>query len=82
MGNVKEAMLEHRMVQQPKSRTLGRSTGANDILSRKHWSEEIRNSMYQMTDEEIVSFLIGNPMERERMRIALRMADDEEDNKP
>ena len=78
MGTIREAMLEHRMVQKPKSTTLDRSTGANDVLSRKHWSEEIRNSMYQINDAELVAFLKANQVEQERLRVCLRIAQDEE----
>jgi hypothetical protein len=69
MGSVKEAMMEKRY-----SRTLDRSKGANDASSRRHWVEEIRNAMYQMTDTELVAFFSGYPNERERMRVAIIMA--------
>ena len=84
MGNVKEAMLEHRMVSANKktgsqaSQSLDRITGANYHLSRKHWAEEIRNSMYQLNDAELVAFLKVNQVEQERLRVCLQIAQDEE----
>jgi hypothetical protein len=94
MGTKKEAMIEHRMTTErrnnPKrgldqitgsfdySKTLDRSTGANDALSRKHWAEEIRNSMYQMNNEELVVFIRNNPIEAERLRVCQQIANDEE----
>jgi len=59
-------------------RTLDRSTGANDVLSRKQWGEDIRNSMYQLSTNELVDFLLANPVERERLRVAIETAEERE----
>jgi len=57
------------------SKTIDRSKGANDNLSRQHWIEEIRNAMYQLSDDELLAFLSGHPMETERLRVCIRVID-------
>ena len=42
---------------------------------REFW---IRNAMHEMIDAELLAFLAGYPIERERLRVAIRIVEDDE----
>jgi hypothetical protein len=48
-------------------------------LEIKHWTEEIRNAMYQLTDGQLVEFFRAQSVEAERIRVCLNMIDDDEE---
>jgi hypothetical protein len=50
------------------SRTLDRSTG---VEAPRKWGEAIRNAMFKLTNDELVSFLAKNPVEARRIEICL-----------
>jgi len=63
MGYVKTAMIEAR----------------NMAKDTKHFQQELRNCMYNLTDAELLAVLAAHPMEAERLRQCLRTIDIEQD---
>ena len=54
------------------SRTLDRSKNAE---SPRRWGEAIRTAMFQLTNDELVSFLRENPDEARRLQVSLKRAE-------
>jgi hypothetical protein len=52
-------------------KTLDRSKGVEDP---RRWEETIRNAMFQMTNDELVRFLLDNPFEARRWQACLKRA--------
>jgi hypothetical protein len=50
--------------------------GHNDDKTREHWKQELRNVMYQLSDDELIDVLSRYKAEQERVRVALRIAED------
>jgi hypothetical protein len=53
--------------------------GHNDDLISKHWLYEIRNCLFNVTDEQLVSMLSNHYVERERLRACLATIDENEE---
>jgi hypothetical protein len=45
----------------------------------KHFQQELRNCMYQLSDDELLALFSPYPMEAERMRQCLKVIDYHED---
>lgn len=53
--------------------------GHNDHNTINHWKQELRNCLYQLTDNELVNFLRMYFPENERLRVCIRIADEDLD---
>jgi uncharacterized protein (DUF2249 family) len=62
MGCLKHEMIERRNM-------------AKDV---KHFQNELLNVMYQLSDGELLEILTDHPMETERLRVTLRMIEENE----
>jgi hypothetical protein len=51
----------------------------NMAKDTKHFQQEIRNCMYQLSDAELIAVFAAHPMEAERMRQCLKAIEIEED---
>jgi hypothetical protein len=45
----------------------------------KHFQQELRNCMYQLSDSELLAIFAAHPMEAERLRQCLKAIDVDED---